>query len=144
MLRSSTSRLPTRPPVAPVAAIRSWASCCVSQVTLHRTSHSVSSPHNRLHRHNLPGSGLVDERKRNALQPASTGSEDELVADALRELALNACSLASGASGAGGQPLELLVKFLRVLPVLERESRTAVHNASRDCRDGEREWKYNV
>jgi hypothetical protein len=54
--------------------------------------------------------------------------------------------LASHALGAGSQPLELLVELLRIVHVLarEREGRTAVYNASRDSRDGEREWEYNI
>jgi hypothetical protein len=141
MLRSSksTSRLPTRPPVA---AIRSWASCAVSQVTLHHTS--TFNPQSIPHKTTLPGSGLVDQRKRNALQCGSTRGKFKFVAYALRELTIDAGSLPGRACRAGRQSLEFLVEFLCVEPVLERESRTAVHDASRDCRDGEREREDDV
>ena len=68
----------------------------------------------------------------------------EFVADTLLQMAVDACGLASHALGADGQPLELLVELLRIVPVLERGARTAVHNAGRDSRDSESEWEYNV
>ena len=68
----------------------------------------------------------------------------EFVADTLLQMAVDARGLASHALGADSQPLELLVELLRIVPVPERRSRTAVHNASRDSRDSEREGKYNV
>ena len=68
----------------------------------------------------------------------------EFVADTLRQMAVDACGLASHALGADSQPLELLVELLRIVPVLERGARTAVHNAGRDSRDSESEWEYNV
>jgi hypothetical protein len=58
--------------------------------------------------------------------------DDEFVADALRQLAIDACGRASRALGAGRQL------------ILERGSRLAVHHASRDSCDGKREWEYNV
>ena len=49
--RCSTAR-PSRPPVAPVAAIRAWASCSVSQVTLYHINVSAFlSLRTHLHRH---------------------------------------------------------------------------------------------
>ena len=68
----------------------------------------------------------------------------EFVADTLRQMAVDACGLASHALGADGQPLELLVELLRIAPVLKCGVRTAVHNAGRDSRDSEREREYDV
>lgn len=68
----------------------------------------------------------------------------EFVADTLRQTTVDAYGLASQALGADSQPLELLVEPLRIAPVLECGVRTAVHNASRDSRDSEREGEYNV
>ena len=70
----------------------------------------------------------------------------EFIADTLRQMAVDACGLASHALGADGQPLELplLVELLRIAPVLKCGVRTAVHNAGRDSRDSEREREYDV
>jgi hypothetical protein len=77
----------------------------------------ISPPNELTYRQHVPGSLLVD---------------DEFVADALRQLAIDACGRASHALGAGRQL------------ILERGSRSAVHHASRDSCDGKREWEYNV
>jgi len=116
----------------------------VSQVTLHRTStFNLSFPQTTPPTH-IPGSGLVYKWKRNALQRCSTREEDEFATGTLRELAIDARGLAVRARRAGSQALEFAVEVLRIEPVLEREGRAAVHDASRDRRDGERERENDV
>jgi hypothetical protein len=86
--------------------------------------HQRLPPNELTYHQHVPGFLLVD---------------DKFVADALRQLATDASSLASHALGASTQPLELLVEVVRITPVLERGGHTAVHNCSRDSRDGEGE-----
>ena len=88
-----------------------------------------------------PGPWLVGKRKYDALHRGRTRRKKEFIADALRELAIDACALARRTCGAGGQPLELLVELLRVERILEREGRTAVYNTSRNRHDGENQWE---
>ena len=133
-----SSPRPWIPPVAPVLAIRVAASASVSQVTPKEENQT------RMHKAqrnacNVPCSGAVDKRQRDAGQATSTGRRHKLAVETLRERALHAGRLASRARRIRGQGRELAVQRLRGLAVLEGERRPPLDDGTSGDQTNERE-----